>query len=255
MKIRVICGESFLVRYLIKESDIRSKAPLPSDSRHRIRHDFPVFQMDGAVGDGGQTFVVGHDDECLPQAVAQVEEELVQLGLVVGIEAARGLVGQHDGRSVDEGTRHGHTLLLAARKFVGLVRGTVGKAHHRQYLEGGSLGFVPPLPGNEGGYHDILQGRKLGQELMKLEDKTDAAVAEGGELTLLQPINTHAVDADCTRIGAVEGTHNLKQGGLAGTAGADDAHHFALLYLEVDATQHLQAAEALGYQQPKTAGM
>ena len=36
-------------------------------------------------------------------------------------------------------------------------------------------------------------------------------------------------------------------GRLASTAGADDAHHFALLYLEVDATQHLQAAKTFGY--------
>ena len=42
--------------------------------------------MDGAVGDGGQAFVVGDDDEGLSELVAQVEKQLVQFFLVLRIE-------------------------------------------------------------------------------------------------------------------------------------------------------------------------
>ena len=42
--------------------------------------------MDGAVGDGGQAFVVGDDDESLSELVAQVKEQLVKLFFVFCIE-------------------------------------------------------------------------------------------------------------------------------------------------------------------------
>ena len=42
-----------------------------------------VAHVDGAVGDGGQLLVVGHDDEGLAELVAEVEEELVELLLIL----------------------------------------------------------------------------------------------------------------------------------------------------------------------------
>ena len=70
--------------------------------------------MDGAVGEGGELLVVGNDDEGLAETVAEVEEELVELLLVMRVERAGGLVGEDDGGVVDEGAGHGDALLLAA---------------------------------------------------------------------------------------------------------------------------------------------
>ena len=50
--------------------------------------------MDGAVGDSCQRFIVRHNHESLAVAVAQVEEQLVQLGFVLAVEATTGFVGQ-----------------------------------------------------------------------------------------------------------------------------------------------------------------
>ena len=47
-----------------------------------------VLDMDHAVCIGCQLLVVCDDDECLVHLVAQVEEELVQLFLVLGIQAS-----------------------------------------------------------------------------------------------------------------------------------------------------------------------
>ena len=47
-----------------------------------------VLQMDGAVGEGSQSFVVGDDDESLSELVAEVEEELVELVFVLAVEAS-----------------------------------------------------------------------------------------------------------------------------------------------------------------------
>ena len=44
--------------------------------------------MDGAVGDGRKTLIVGNDDESLTELVSQVEEELVKLCLVLGVETS-----------------------------------------------------------------------------------------------------------------------------------------------------------------------
>lgn len=203
--------------------------------------------MNGAVGDAGQALVVGHDDKRLAQTVAQVEEELVKFVLVMGVEAARRLVGQHYGRAVDEGAGYGHSLLLAAGQFAGLVRGAVGKTHQIQHVEGGRLGLLLAAAGNEGGNHDVLQRGELGQQLVELEDEADAAVAEGREFFLLHAAYFGAVDAYHTRVGRIECTHDLQQGGLSGTAGAYDAYYFAFLYLQVDAPEYLEGAETLGY--------
>ena len=44
--------------------------------------------MNGAVGDGGEGFVVGDDDEGLAKLGTEVEEQLVKAFLVVGVEGA-----------------------------------------------------------------------------------------------------------------------------------------------------------------------
>ena len=85
--------------------------------------------MNGAVGDGSQLVVVGDDDEGLSELVAQVEEELMELSLVLRVETAAGLIGKYDRGLVHEGTGNSHTLLLATRQLGGLVAGAVLKAH------------------------------------------------------------------------------------------------------------------------------
>ena len=80
-----------------------------------------VAEVDGAVGNGGELFIVGDNDKGLAEAVAEVEEEVVQLLLVLGVEGAGRLVGQDDSRVVDEGAGNGYALLLAARELGGFV--------------------------------------------------------------------------------------------------------------------------------------
>ena len=44
--------------------------------------------MDGAIGDGRKTLIVGNDDESLAELVSEIEEELVKLCLVLGVETS-----------------------------------------------------------------------------------------------------------------------------------------------------------------------
>ena len=56
-----------------------------------------------------------HNDYRVAKLIAQVEEQVVQLALVAGVEAARRLVGQYDSRLVYQCTCHGYALFLATR--------------------------------------------------------------------------------------------------------------------------------------------
>ncbi len=162
------------------------------------------------------------DHESLVQLVAQVEEELVQLRLVVAVEAARRLIGEHHQRVVDQGTGYRHALLLASRQLCRLVLLTLRKAHHREQLAGPCFSFGMFHVTDQRRDHHVLQCRELRQELMKLEDKADVTVAKVGETLLAELAQVVAVDQDASGIGLLEGTHDHEQGGLPGTTGADD---------------------------------
>lgn len=150
--------------------------------RTDFRHDdLTVLQVDGAVGDGSQFLIVGDDDESLSEFVAQVEEQLMEFGLVLGVETARRFIGQNDGRIVYQGASHGHALLFTAGKFGWLVVGAVGESHKCQKFFSALLGLAVTLACDKGWNHHVLQGRELGKQLMELENESDMLVAEIGE--------------------------------------------------------------------------
>ena len=58
-------------------------------------------------------FVVRHDDDRLPERIAQREEQFVDLFLIFGVEVAGRLVGQQYGGRVDQCASDGYALLFA----------------------------------------------------------------------------------------------------------------------------------------------
>ena len=79
-----------------------------------VAHEAPVFDSEHAVGHEGDVLVVGDYDERLLELAVGIAQELHDLGRVLGVEVARGLVGEHDGRGVHERAADCHTLLLTA---------------------------------------------------------------------------------------------------------------------------------------------
>ncbi len=57
----------------------------------------------------------------------QPGQEVEDLGLAVGVQVARGLVGQHDGRARDDRPRDGDALLLATGELAGQMLGAVAE--------------------------------------------------------------------------------------------------------------------------------
>ncbi len=159
--------------------------------------------MNRSISDGSQMLVVGDDDKGLAILVAEVEEELVELLLVLRVERARWLVSEDDARVVDEGTGNGDALFLATRELVGLVAGTIGEAHEAEQLLCALLGSLLRGACDVGRYHDVLQSREFGQQLVELEDEADVAIAEVGQLFLREGCGVDRIDTYGTAIGAV----------------------------------------------------
>lgn len=90
------------------------------------------------------------------------------------------------------------------------------------------MGFGTAGAGNECRQHDVFEGGKFGQELVKLENKADMTVAEGRELFLTQVKSRRAVEENLSGIGFFERPHDLQEGGLAGAAGTHDGNNLSL---------------------------
>ena len=202
-----------------------------------------VDDVDSAVGELGQFFVVRHDNERLSQFVAEFKEELVQFGLVVGVERTRRLVGENHIGLIHQRPRHGHALLLATAQFVGLVFRTVLKSHKLEEFECALTEFTMGAAGNHSRNHDVFERREFGEELVELKDESDVPVAEVGQFATVERQHVGTVDKEAASIGLVERADDLEQRGFARAAWAYDTDNFAFLDVEVDALEHLEWAE------------
>ena len=82
---------------------------------------------DRAVGEGGHLGIVRDENHGDPLGVELLEHPQ-DFHAGVRIEVARRLVGQQQGRAVDQRPRDGHALLLAAGHLRRLVVGAIGQA-------------------------------------------------------------------------------------------------------------------------------
>ena len=171
--------------------------------------------MDGPVGNRCQLFVVGDDDKRLAELVAQVEEELVELLLVLRVKGARGFVGKDDSRVIDEGTGYGYTLFLTPGELVGLMSGAFSKSHEIKQFLGSLLGLSVRQTSNIGGNHDVFNGGKLREQLVELEHEAQMLVAEIGQFLGRQVGDVDAVNLNGTSVRPVKRADDLKQGGLS----------------------------------------
>ena len=201
-----------------------------------------VLQLDFAVRQGGQFFIMGHDDEGLLELVPQFEEELMQFAGVVGVEVAGGLVGEDDLGFVDEGAGHGHPLLLAPRQLGRLVGDPLLEMQEVEQLLRLFQRLLAGEPRDHGRQGHILRGRELGQQMVELEDEADVTVAEVRQRLVLEAADVGALDDDGPAVGAVERADDVQQGRLAGTGRADNRHYLTIPYRQGYLLQDLQAA-------------
>ena len=90
-----------------------------------------------------------------------------------GVEIACGFIGQKNGGTMDESTGNGGALKLAARELVGAMVGAVGELDGFKKIAGTIAGSGGDATCEEQGKKDIFLHRQSGEEMKKLENKSD----------------------------------------------------------------------------------
>ena len=76
--------------------------------------NFSVPHMNDAVAVFGRFGIVGDHQHGLSQLFVRLAQHVEDNFRVLGIQVAGGFVGQYDRGTIDQGSRQGHALLLAA---------------------------------------------------------------------------------------------------------------------------------------------
>ncbi len=129
--------------------------------------------------------IVGDEDDGLAEAARQGAEFALEFGASDGIEGAKGLVHQKNGRIGGEGASNADALALAAGKFAGTAMGKFARIEADEvehFLDAGGDARGVPLSqsGNQG---DIFCNGEVGEKTSVLDDVTDAA-AEANEIPI-----------------------------------------------------------------------
>jgi len=183
--------------------------------------------------------------------VAQVLEQGDDFLAGGEVQVAGRLVGQDDGRGVGQGTGDGHALLLAAGQLLGFVPIAVAQADQGQKFQTLFHGLVLGGAGENHGQGDVFQGGHDLDEIKRLKNIADLAVAQPGQLIGVELGDIHLVDEDLAGARFVEPADHVEQGGFARAGRPHDGQVFAGLDDEIHAAQgrdHLRAhLEGLGH--------
>src|SRR5262252_4458656 len=86
---------------------------------------------------------------------------------------------------------------------------------------------------------DVVKDADTLEQEELLKDKAQVVGTQPRQLDVREPRCGMARNADVALSGPVEGTHDMKQRGLAGAGGADDGQQLTLLDREADVAQGL----------------
>ena len=171
-----------------------------------------------------------HDDEALPR---DLFDEVHDLHAGVGIERARGFVGEQDVGVVDERTRDGDALHLPARELVGLFIELFPEPHPLQRL-GGALFALLARDARDGERElHVAEHRLMRDEVVALEDKADAVIAVDVPIAVFEVPRGLALDDEVARGVLIEPADDVEEGGFSAARRAQNAHE--LVGAEVEA--------------------
>ena len=143
---------------------------------------------------------------------------------------------------VDEGPRHRHALLLAARELRRVVVPAVAQSHPReQLLRAGPPVLAPQLERDL----DVLAGGERRDEVEGLEDEADRLRPHPGPLVLAPGVaRSRPSSTTRPRVGPVEPGEQAEERALAASRRAGDGQEAAGLELERDISENGDLAPA-----------
>ena len=163
--------------------------------------------------------------------------------LVVGVEVAGRLVGEHHRRARDERAGDGDALLLAAGELGRPVRQAVAEADGVDHL--GEPGLVGLAAGELERQRDVLGRREHREQVEELEDEADVVAPQARERRVVEAADVDAGDLDGARGRLVEPGEDVHEGGLAGARRAHDGGQAALGDVERHAAEGVHGGVAL----------
>ena len=96
-------------------------------------------------------------------------------------------------------------------------------------------------PSDESWDANVLDGGKLGQQMVELKHESDAFVSKLGQRFVAELVNLGIIDEKLSLVSAVGEQHaEGQQETIDGSRGPHDAHNFLLGDVQVDAFQHLK---------------
>ena len=203
----------------------------------------PSLRHDDAVGHRGGVRVVRDHHDGLAEVVDRVPQQAQDLVGRLGVQVAGRLVGEHHRRAVDQRTRHGDALLLAAGQLGRAVRQAIAEP------DGGDQRVVPLLVGLLAGQRerqdDVLLGGEDRYEVEGLEDEAETIAAQPREALVVEMSELVAVDDDGAGARLVEPGEQVHERGLAGAGRAHDRGELAAWEAGRDVAEGVHCSLAL----------
>ena len=191
-----------------------------------------VQQFHDAVREAGVVGGVGDHDDGGARGV-EVAEEVHDVETVVAVEVAGGLVAEDELRVGDDRAGHGDTLLLPAGELLRIVARPVDDAHALQHLVDFRLALRLAESEIAQRQLHVFENVHVVDKVEALEDETDdptpklqpVFLAQGGDLPPVEPV--------VARVGGIEESEDVEQGGLTATGRAHHGYEFALPDLQI----------------------
>ena len=160
------------------------------------------------------------------------------------VQSGGGLVKEHDFGLHAERSRDSDTLFLTAGEPGRIGVDEITQTDRFQVADGDlfRLGFGDLFHGH-GSQGAIVDNILVVKEVKALEDHADL-LTQGIEVHI-QIHQILTVKPDVPVVGLFQKVDAAEQGGLAGAGCTDDADHFTLVDLKVDALEHVEVTEGL----------
>jgi len=141
----------------------------------------PVLHLKDPIRPARKLTIVRHKDHGQTLVGTDLKQQVVKSIARFRIQIPRRLVGEEEGRIIDQRPRNGHALLLPAGELPRAVIEAMAQPHSFKKPAGPSLGLARRQPGDPRGHRRILKRGKLPKQMMELEDKAHGPVAQSGE--------------------------------------------------------------------------
>ena len=205
---------------------------------HGVGADDAVLQVDDAGRIAlGQLRVVGDHDH--QPVFGDLFQQLHDLDAGLAVQSAGRFVGQQDVRVVHQGAGDGHALHLTAGHFAGVLVQLVAQADLFQRFGGAAFALGTGDAGDGQSQLHVGQHGLVRDQIVALEHKADGVVAVGIPIAIGVFPRGNTVDDQVAAVVAVQTADDVQQGGLAGTAGAEDGDKFAVAQVQTDIVQRV----------------